>query len=119
PASRAVRGSSDARLLPFMFNLLPSPAAPFYAIGPPPNPPAGSFPSGARQFLGATSLAQAYIDPDPHRNYVLQWTLNVQRSLAKNLTLEVSYADSRGIHQPFRPHELNLVLPQPAPTGYA
>src|SRR5262249_3643603 len=59
-----------------------------------------------------------YIDPNPHRNYVLQWSLSVQRSLAKDLILDIGYAGSRGVHQPFRTDDVNLVLPQASPAGY-
>jgi hypothetical protein len=111
-------GVFDVLPLPYEFNILSILAAPFYIIGTIANPPAGSFPSGARPFLGATSLAQAYIEPDPRRNYVLQWIFNIQRSLGKDLTLEIGYTGSHGVHQPFRSDDVNLVLPQATPAGY-
>jgi hypothetical protein len=117
-AVRSGFGVFDVLPLPYEFNLLSSLAAPFYDIGTIANPPKGSFPAGARQFLSDTSQAQAYIDPNPHRNYVLQWTFDVQRSLAKDLALEVGYVGSRGVHQPFRSDDINLVLPQATPAGY-
>jgi len=98
--------------------LLSTLAAPFYAIGTASNLPAGSFPAGAAQSLGNSTLAQAYIEPRPHRNYVLHWTLNIERSLARDLAVMVAYAGSRGIHQPFRTDDANLVLPQRSANGY-
>ena len=52
-----------------------------------------------------------YVEHQPHRNYVMQWNLNVQRELAPNLTAVVGYVGSRGVHQPFRADDVNVVLP--------
>ena len=111
-------GVSDVLPLPYEFHLLSTLSAPFYAIRTIANPPAGSFPSGASQVFGANSLAQAYVEPHPHRNYVLQWNFNVQRSLSRDLTLMAGYVGSRGIHQPFRTDDLNLVVPEKTAAGY-
>jgi hypothetical protein len=111
-------GIYDVLPLPYEFQLLSSLAAPFYVIGTVTNPPARSFPTGAAQLLGATALAQAYIDQHPRRNYVMQWTFNIERTITKNLSVMIGYAGSRGIHQPFRTDDVNLVLPQETPAGY-
>ncbi len=65
-------------------------AAPFYLTGTD-KPGAGSFPTGGFAKLGATSLRSAYIQPIPPRNYVMQWNLDVQRELARNLTFTIGY----------------------------
>jgi hypothetical protein len=116
-ALRAGFGIYDVLPLPYEFELLSSLAAPFYVIGVS-NPPPGSFPAGAAQFLGASTLAQAYIEPMPHRDYVMQWNVNIQRNVTKDLTVTAAYVGSRGIHQPFRTDDVNVVLPQRTPDGY-
>jgi Carboxypeptidase regulatory-like domain/TonB-dependent Receptor Plug Domain/TonB dependent receptor len=117
-AVRAGFGIYDVLPLPYEFQLLSALAAPFYAIGSVTNPPARSFPSGAAQILGPTSAVEAYIEPHPHRDYVMQWTFNVQRNLTRDLTVTAGYAGSRGVHQPFRTDDLNVVLPQNTPAEY-
>jgi len=117
-AIRSGFGIFDVLPLPYEFHLLSTLAAPFYAIGTSAKPPPGSFPAGAREFLGANSLAQAYIEPHPHRNYVMQWNFNLQRSLTRDLSVMIGYTGSRGIHQPFRTDDINLVLPEKTGGGY-
>ena len=58
------------------------------------------------------------MEHQPHRNYVMQWNLNVQRELAPNLTAVVGYVGSRGVHQPFRADDVNVVLPTLTSAGY-
>ena len=117
-AVRSGFGIYDVLPLPYEFQLLSSLAAPFYAIGTVSNPPPGSFPAGTAQVLGASTFAQAYIEPRPHRNYVMQWTFNVQRNVTKDLAVTIAYAGSRGIHQPFRTDDVNVVLPERTAAGY-
>jgi len=61
----------------------------------------------------------AYIDPNPHRSYVMQWNLNVQREIAPQTTLTVGYVGSRGVRLPFRTDDADIVLPiAKTPAGY-
>src|SRR6202040_1542054 len=66
--------------------------------------PAGTFPTGAYQdFSNVTSSARAfYAQPDPKRNYVMQWNLSVARELSSTLAVTLGYVGSRGVHQPYR-----------------
>jgi hypothetical protein len=48
----------------------------------------------------------------------MQWNLNVQQQLTPSLTAMLAYVGSRGIHQPFRVDESNLVLPTKTAAGY-
>src|SRR5438128_12363905 len=48
----------------------------------------------------------------------MQWNLNVELDPTKNLTALVGYVGSRGVHQPFRVDDGNIVLPQLTPAGY-
>jgi hypothetical protein len=42
----------------------------------------------------------------------------VQRELAPNLTALVGYVGSRGVHQPFRVDDMDIVLPTKTSQGY-
>jgi hypothetical protein len=117
---RAGFGFYDVLPLPYQFVILSSASAPFAAnvsIGGP-NLPAGTFPTQAynlaiANYVPGTVAGQrvSYIDPNPARSYVLQWNLNVQQEIARNVTATVAYVGSRGVHLPFRTDDSNIVLP--------
>src|SRR6266568_4903646 len=112
-------GMFDVLPLPYLiqFNTLFS--APFYQGGNSTNLPTGSFPSGAFAFVNSPdTFRQAYFDPKPRRNYVMQWNLTIQRELGKDLSAMVGYVGSRGVHQPFRVEDVDMVLPTLTPQGY-
>ena len=89
--------------------------------------PAGSFPTGAYSLIVGKSLGLKYfhIDPNPHRNYVMQWNLNVQRQLTSDLAASVAYVGSRSVHVAQSSSDANFVVPTltsagllwPAPIG--
>lgn len=72
---------------------------------------AGQFYAGAFALQTPKAFQQTYIEHNPHRNYVMQWNLNIQREITPNLTALVGYVGSRGVHQPFRADDVNLALP--------
>jgi Carboxypeptidase regulatory-like domain len=83
--------------------------------------PAGTFPTGAYQdFSNVTSSARAfYAQPNPKRNYVMQWNLSVARELSSTLAVTLGYVGSRGVHQPYRVDNIAMVLPtQLTSVGY-
>ena len=97
--------------------------APFSEFGVANNLPAGSFPTGAFNILAAqiavgTGLSYAYVEPNPKRNYVMQWNLNVQRELIPDLTAMVAYVGSRGVHEVFRSGDINTTQPTLTSAGY-
>ena len=59
-----------------------------------------------------------YTDPNPQRNYVMQWNFNVQRQLSNNDSIMVAYAGSRGIHNPFQTDTLNTCFPTKTSAGW-
>jgi Carboxypeptidase regulatory-like domain len=112
-------GIFDVLPLPYEFELLSMGVAPFFENATPSPLPPLSFPAGAVQLAqNPTTLRYAYIEPHPHRNYVAQWNLNLELQPSKSSSLLVGYVGSRGIHQPFRADDSNLVLPTRAPEGY-
>src|ERR1700730_9138779 len=60
---------------------------------------------------GGNKKGGSYVEQFPHRSYVMQWNLNVQRELVGNLTLMAGYVGSRGVHEPFRTDDADIVLP--------
>jgi hypothetical protein len=89
--------------------------------------PVGSFgpfsltPQPAYTTLSASGTAQraAYIDQHPKRNYVMQWNLNIQHSLASNATGMLAYVGSRAVHNLMQTDDSSIVLPMTkTPEGY-
>ena len=89
--------------------------------------PVGSFgpfsltPQPAYTTLSASGTAQraAYIDQHPKRNYVMQWNLNIQHSLASNTTGMLAYVGSRAVHNLMQTDDSSIVLPMTkTPEGY-
>jgi hypothetical protein len=117
-AVRAGFGVFDVLPLPYQFSLLISKQGPFYQHGTARPLPAGSFYTGALPLLGSSSFVADYVEPHPHRNYVMQWNLNVQQELTNNLSAMVAYVGSRGVHQEFRVDDLDTVVPAKTPQGY-
>ncbi len=118
-ALRGGFGIYDVLPLLYQDELLASLAAPFAEIGTATGLTANAFPNGVFSLISAspTTLRQTYIEPHPHRNYVMQWNLDIQRQLPGNATLSVGYVGSHGVHQPFRSDEINTVLPAATAQG--
>jgi len=80
----------------------------------------GSFPTEAFNQLSTQSNSGLayYADPNPKRNYVMQWNLSVARELTSTLALTVGYVGSRGVHQPYRMDNIDMVIPTLTSAGY-
>ena len=135
----AVRGGFgvfDALPLPYELVLNSVSTAPFRnvrtVIGPPavlsPNSFAGApdqWPfnivalSGSLPATAATNTRTwNYVEPQPPRNYVYQYNLNIQRQITSNMTVLLGYVGSRGIHNPFQADSSNTILPTKSPAGF-
>jgi hypothetical protein len=126
----AVRGGAglfDVLPLPYQFILLTTQAAPYFqytsldsSASDPSCPPSTTltFPLVATCLISANKLRSTYVESNPKRNYVTQWNLNVQYQLTQSLAAMVAYVGSRGVHQPFRVDEADLIIPQKTPFGY-
>jgi Carboxypeptidase regulatory-like domain/TonB-dependent Receptor Plug Domain/TonB dependent receptor len=115
----AVRGGAglfDVLPLPYQFTLLETQAIPFFQYITLRGIPFSQVPT----VTTGNKLRSTFIDSNPKRNYVMQWNLNVQYQLTPSLASMVAYVGSRGVHQPFRVDEADLVIPtKPTPTsGY-
>ncbi|HEY6388769.1 MAG TPA: carboxypeptidase regulatory-like domain-containing protein [Candidatus Acidoferrum sp.] len=116
---RAAFGVYDVLPLIYEFTLAISETAPFYKIGTSGNLPAGSFPNTAATLIAndPTSLQTGYVQPNPPRNYVMNWNLTLQRQLSRNLTAMIGYVGNRGVHMLNREDDANSVLPTMTPQG--
>jgi hypothetical protein len=126
---RGAFGMYDVLPLPYEFELLSLFSTPFFeaATVRPPLLAAGDFPTNAwvkaNNFVATNPspnkvLRNGYLDPNPHRSYVMQWTLNVQRELFRNFTVTAGYIGSHGVHQPFHADDVNDFLPISTSAGF-
>jgi hypothetical protein len=79
----------------------------------------GSDPTSGFNKIGSKALTAAFMEPNPKRNYVEQWNINVQRQITPSLTATVGYVGSHGVHMLIRGDDANMVIPCPpsCPSG--
>jgi hypothetical protein len=77
-----------------------------------------SFYAGALGGIGPSSKLGNFIEQHPHRNYVMQWNLNVQREVLPSVTALLGYVGSSGVHLPVRVNDMDIVIPTKVPEGY-
>ena len=103
-------GIFDVLPLPYEFTLTYQRSVPFVQtiVG---QTISGEFPTGAYQRLSVESTAGLAYFPEsnPKRNYVMQWNLSVARELSPSLAVTVGYVGSRGVHQPYRVDNIDMV----------
>jgi hypothetical protein len=85
---------------------------------------AGQFPANGEPLLvnppmgiNPGKLATSTIETHPHRNYVEEWNLNVQRQLAPSLSLTVGYVGSHSVHNLTRGDDGNMTVPTQTSAG--
>jgi hypothetical protein len=124
-AVRGGYGMFDVLPLPYQFILLTTLAAPFFQYtqisglgGVSGFTCVHPFFSCLPSPLPSKRLRTTYVEPDPKRNYVMQWNLDVQYQLTTNLAAMIAYVGSRGVHQPFRVDDFDQILPTLTPAGY-
>ena len=112
---RAGVGVFDVLPLLYQFEILSVLSSPYFQVGLTSNPAVkiGADPNFVQTTLATTprGLGQAYITSNPKRNYVMQWNMSIQHEIAKDVTVSASYVGSRGVHQPFRVEDANIVMP--------
>ena len=116
-AARGGIGLFDVLPLPYQFVLMTTQSAPFFSYTAVNSPAQGTFFSGLTNFP-ANTLRSTYVDSHNKRNYIMQWNLNVQQQITPTLSGMLAYVGSRGIHQPFKVDEADLVIPALSPYGY-
>ena len=112
-------GVFDVLPLPYEFTLSFQRAVPFVQTIVGQTVP-GDFPTGAYQQLsGESTTGLAYFpESHPKRNYVMQWNMSVARELSSTLAVTVGYVGSRGVHQPYRVDNIDMVLPTLTSASY-
>jgi hypothetical protein len=82
----------------------------------------GSFPTGgvalATDPANLTNVGVRLLEQNPHRNYAMNWNLNIQRQISSSLTAVIAYVGSRTNHSPFSTDDSNMVLPTLTSAGY-
>jgi hypothetical protein len=113
-------GVFDVLPLPYLIQFNELFSAPFDQHASVTGLPVGSFPGGAFTIAAASTdtFRAGYFDPNPKRNYVMQWNLTLGRDLSSNISLRVGYVGSRAVHQPFRVEDADIVPPTLTSQGY-
>jgi hypothetical protein len=109
-------GIYDVLPLPGYFLLQENQSGPFMIFSSLDTPLlAGHFPQDGFNLLtnppmGVTpgKLATSTIETHPHRNYVEEWNLNIQRQITSDLSITVGYVGSHGVHNLTRGDDGNM-----------
>ena len=121
---RAAFGFFDVVPLPAAFSLAIDQSAPFYKFFTagflPTAPACNPFPTcvgDANNNSTAATLQSAFVQFNPARNYVMIWSLNVQRELSKDTSVMIGYVGNRGVHMLNREDDINSVIPTQTSSG--
>ena len=115
-AVRAGAGLFDVLPLPYEFGLNTAATAPFQIIGADPGGKLGNGIDPNISFT-ANAIRNRYIDQNPHRAYVANWNVNIQREIAPSWTAIVAYVGSRSVHLSVAADDINLVPPVMTAAG--
>lgn len=113
-------GIFDVLPLPYEIQMNELFSAPFFEFGNVTNLQPLAYPTGAFDIAAGSSdtFRQGYFEPHPRRNYVMQWNLTIRHRLPKDIDFRAAYVGSRGVHQPFRVEDADIVLPTLTSQGY-
>ena len=115
---RGAFGVYDVLPLPYELELISILSAPYFESGTA-TAASGDFPTGAFRKLNVTPrLRYGYVEQNPHRSYVEQWTLNIQRELFPTFTITAGYVGSHGVHLPTHTDDVNDFLPIQTSAGF-
>jgi carboxypeptidase family protein/TonB-dependent receptor-like protein len=124
---RAGFGVYDSLPLPYLFWNKGTHGVPFFRIGivsapgSGTNPLIAAFPNQGLSLLQDGTLRVLYLDGNPRRPYKMQWNFNVQRELARSLTVMVGYVGASSSHLPVGQNDADMVplaLTTRAPDGH-
>ena len=73
---------------------------------------------GCASPVGTCALTAGFMEPNPKRNYVEQWNLNVQRQITPSLTATLGYVGSHGVHMLIRGDDGDMVMPTQTSAGW-
>ena len=113
-AIRGGFGIYDQLPLPYIYATYTAIASPYskdqVLIG---TVPAGSFPFGDAAVTAANTADTIgrYIDPNPKRDYSLNYNLNVEQQYGKHFSSLIGYVGSHSLHTPFQSSEMDQIAP--------
>jgi len=112
-AIRAGFGIFDVLPLPYVYTIGNSLTLPFSLQTGSSNLPQGSFPSGALAVVGFNpkKAGVRYVDQHPPRSYAMNWNLNIQHEISRNVTAMVGYVGSHTVHEDVTYDDANMVVP--------
>jgi outer membrane receptor protein involved in Fe transport len=117
-AVRAAFGMFDVLPLTNEFYIQQTQSAPYNMLITAADLPAGVFPGGVADLsANPAKLQTAWIQPNPPRNYVMVWNLNIQRQINSTVSATVGYVGHHGVHMYNREDDINTVLPTQTPDG--
>jgi hypothetical protein len=97
-------GLFDIQIMPFNYRFEFSNQPPFaelsFVIGPPPFFFPAPFPNAYNVITSAAPMTPSVnsFDAKPHRSYMQQYNLSLQREVLPNLVVTIAYTGSRGVH---------------------
>ncbi len=113
-AVRGAFGIYDELPLPYLLTTYSAISAPYsndaLLVG---NVPVGTFPFGVAAVGAANPGARLgrYYQPNPRRDYSLNYNLNVEQEYGRHFSTLVGYTGSHSVHTPFSSNEMNQVAP--------
>src|SRR5580700_985547 len=113
---RAGFGMFDVLPLPYEFGLNTAATAPFQIIGADPAATLGTGVADPNVNFNRQSIRNRFVQPNPHRALVMNYSLNIQRDLGYGFTGTAGYVGSRSVHLSVASDDINLVQPT-AVTG--
>jgi outer membrane receptor protein involved in Fe transport len=123
---RGGMGIYDVQPLPGYFLLQQNQSAPFMIFksikkGQLPGGLKGQFfPQNGQTLLTTNTgskLSVSTVETNPHRSYVMEWNLNVQRQIGSDLTATIGYVGSRSVHLLLRGDDGNMTIPTATSAG--
>jgi hypothetical protein len=112
-------GIFDVLPLPYEIQFAETASFPFVLNANLTKLPAGSFPTGAFDIASSSSnvFRFSFVEPNPHRNYVMQYNFTIQRQLPFALNMKIGYVGSRGVHNDVRMQDADIVFPTQTSQG--
>jgi len=110
-AIRGAAGMFDVLPLPYEFGLNTAATAPFQIIGADAKATLGTGTADPNVNFNRQSIRNRYIQQNPQRAAVYNWSFNVQQDLGEGFALIVGYVGSRSLHLSAAADDINLVQP--------
>jgi hypothetical protein len=114
-ALRGAAGMFDVLPLPYEFGLNTAATAPFQIIGADPNATLGTGTLDPNVNFNRQRIRNRYIQQNPKRAAVYNWSLNVQQDFGRGFTGILGYVGSRSLHLSAAADDINLVQPISVP----